>query len=42
MEEAHEKIDELIGVVKTAKPINIDGNKVGQAIYLGSIQSGAA
>ena len=36
------KIDELINVVKTAKPINIDGAKVGEAVYLGSIQSGAA
>ena len=36
------KMDELIRVVKTAKPLNIDGNKVGEAIYLGNVQSGAA
>jgi len=36
------KMDELITVVKTAKPINMDGAKVGEAVYLGSIQSGAA
>ena len=36
------KIDELISVVKTAKPINMDGAKIGEAVYLGSIQSGVA
>jgi len=36
------KMNELITVVKTAKPLNIDGAKVGEAIYIGSIQGGAA